>query len=145
MNDAVIDRNSSDHGRAFAGQFLAERLSIAVRGKIHDGLGAHIYRCHYFFHFNIIIFAIPGNAEIHIDLCTEHGANAIGVDTGMPFVGADGHLSSGHQISDFFFCAVFFCSNDFHFRGDDSLFCCVHLGSICFHPFVSFLKESCVA
>ena len=40
MDDAVIDRNGSDHHRAFPGQFLAEGLGVAVAGKVHDGFSA---------------------------------------------------------------------------------------------------------
>ena len=83
MDYAVIDRNSTDHGRTFAGKFLAERLGIAVGRQVHDCFGAHIHSGHHFLHFNIIIFAVTGNPKVHIDLGAEHRADTIRVDTGM--------------------------------------------------------------
>ena len=36
VDDAVVYRNGSDHGRTFVSKFLAERLCITMAGKIHD-------------------------------------------------------------------------------------------------------------
>ena len=72
MNDAVIDRNRTDHNRTFTGQFTAERLGISMAGKIHDGFGTEFHSAHYFLHFDIIVFTVTGNTEIDIDFCAEH-------------------------------------------------------------------------
>ena len=62
MNDTVIDRYSSNHNRALMCQFLTEWLGIAVAGKIHNCFCTEINGTHNFLHFNIIIFAVAGNA-----------------------------------------------------------------------------------
>ena len=62
MNNTVIDRYSSDHSRALVCQLLTEWLGITVAGKIHDCFCAEINGTHNFLHFNIIVFAVAGNA-----------------------------------------------------------------------------------
>ena len=62
MNNTVIDRYSSDHSRALVCQLLTEWLGITVAGKIHNCFCTEINGTHNFLHFNIIIFAVAGNA-----------------------------------------------------------------------------------
>ena len=62
MNNTVIDRYGSDHSRALVSQLLAEWLGITVAGKIHNCFCTEINGTHNFLHFNIIIFAVAGNA-----------------------------------------------------------------------------------
>ena len=61
VDDTVIDRNRTDHGRTFVSKFLAERLCIAVAGEIHDRFCTEIYCFHNFLHFDIVVFAVAGN------------------------------------------------------------------------------------
>ena len=58
VDDTVINRNSTDHGRTFAGQFLTEWLCISMAGKIHDCFCAHVDGTHNLFHLNVIILAV---------------------------------------------------------------------------------------
>ena len=40
MDDGIVHRYGTDHGRAFPAELLAERLGIAVAGQVHNGLSA---------------------------------------------------------------------------------------------------------
>ena len=72
MNYAVINGNCSDHCRTLRRKLAAERLCVAVGREIHYRLCAHIDRSHNLFHFNVVILAVTGNAEVDIDLRAEH-------------------------------------------------------------------------
>ena len=79
-------------------QFLPERLGIAMAGKIHDGFCTKLYSTHDLLHFDIIIFAVSGNAKVYIDLGAEHAADTFRVQAGMVFVGTDRNFSFGDQL-----------------------------------------------
>ena len=76
MNHTVINRNCTDHCRAFAGKLTAKRLRISMTGQIHNRLCSHIYRTHYFLHFDIIIFAVSRHTKIDIYFRAKHTSHA---------------------------------------------------------------------
>ena len=112
-------------------------------GQIHNGLGAHVHRRHDLLHLNVIVLAVPGHAQIHVDLGAQHGADTVRVDAGVELVGADGHLSTGYQVPNLFGCAVFLFGNGLHFRGDDTLPGSFHLGCVVSHIFLPFKRIYC--
>ena len=79
MDHRIINRNRSDHNRAFMGQFLTEWLGVAMAGQIHDGFRSQVHGAHYLLHLHVIILAVPGNTQVHIDLGAEHTAHALRV------------------------------------------------------------------
>ena len=133
MNYAVIDRNRTDHNRAFTGQFLTEGLRIAVAGQIHDGLRPQVHRAHYFFHLNIVVLAVSGHAQIHVDLGAEHTADPFRIQTGMALIGADYHFSFCHQLHQLFQRHLFLFRHNFHLFCGDPFPCRIHLCCILFH------------
>ena len=72
VDNAVVNGNSSDHRRTFGCQLAAERLCVAVGREIHYRLCAHIDSRHNLFHFNVVVLAVTGNAEVDIYLRAEH-------------------------------------------------------------------------
>ena len=90
MDHAVVYRHGADHGGALMRELLAEGLRIAMGGKVHDRLGPHVHGGHHLLHFDVIVLAIPRNAEVHIDLGAQHGTHAVGIDAGVQPVGAPG-------------------------------------------------------
>ena len=141
VNHAVIHGNRADHGRTFTGQFAAERLGVAVAGQIHDCLRAHIYRSHDLLHFDIVILAVTGHAEIDVDLGAKHGTHTVRFDAGMQLIGADRDLSFGNKVTDFFLGSVFLCGDCFHFGCDDTASCGVHLCCVVSHNLGSFQSD----
>ena len=101
VDNRIIHRHSSDHGRALAGQFSAERNRISVGRQIHDRMRAHIYRFHHLLHFNVIVLTVSGNSQIDIDLCTQHGAYSLRIQACVVFVCTDHHFPGGHQRHQF--------------------------------------------
>ena len=113
---------------------------VAVGGQVHDGLGPHVDSRHYLLHFNVIVLAVPGHAQIHVDLGAKHGADTVGVDAGVQLIGADRHLTFGYQLPNFFGCAVFLFCHGFHFRGDITPPGGFHLGCVISHNFLPFKR-----
>ena len=140
VDDAVVNRHGADHGRALGGELPAEGLGVAVGGQVHDGLGPHVDSRHDLLHFNVIVLAVPGHAQIHVDLGAQHGADTVGVDAGMQLIGADRHLTFGYQLPNFFGCAVFLFCHGFHFRGDITPPGGFHLGCVISHNFLPFKR-----
>ena len=130
MNDAVVDRHGADHGGAFGGELFAEGLGVAVAGKVHDGLSAHIHGAHHLLHFHVVILAVPAHTQVHVDFGAQHGANALGVQAGVRFVGGDDHLALRHQSHQFVHRQLLFLGNGLHLRGHDALAGRVHLGGV---------------
>ena len=143
VDHRVIHRHGADHGRALGGELLAERLGVAVAGKIHNGLGAHFHGAHHLLHFNVVILAVARYAQVYIDLGAQHTANALRVQALVMLVGRNGHLALGHQRANFFGGAVFFLGHSLHFGGDDALAGGVHLGGIALHGGFSFPYDPC--
>ena len=135
MNDRVIDRNRTDHGRTLAGKFSSKRLCISVRGKVHDRLGAHIDRRHDLLHLDVIVLAILGYTEIDVDLGSEHRADTVWIDTGVKLIGADRDLTVCDPLTDLLFCPVFFLCDRLHLRGNDPLSSRIHLCRVLSHYF----------
>ena len=133
MNDTVVNRNGTDHGRTFVGQLLTERLCVSVAGKIHDSLRAHIHGAHNLFHLDIVVLAVSGHAQINIDLGTQHAADAFRIQTGMVFVCRNGHLTLCYQFHQRLAGHVFFLRNSFDLRCCDSFSCRVHLCCVISH------------
>ena len=77
MDHAVVNRNSTDHNRTFACQFLTERLCVAMAGKIHDRFRTEVNGTHNLLHFDIVILAVTRYAEVDIDLGTQHAADTL--------------------------------------------------------------------
>ena len=118
MNDSIIYGHSPDDSRALGCEFSAEGSGIAMGGQIHDRLGAHVDRGHDLFHFFVIISTIAGNSQVDIDFGTQHGTDALRIQTGMLMVGTDDHLSLGDQIADLFAGAVFLLGYGLHLGRD---------------------------
>ena len=139
MNHTVVDRHRADHGRALRRQFFPEGLRIPVGRKVHDSLRSHIHRRHDLLHLHIIILAVPGDSQIHIDLCPQHGADSVGVDAFVQPVGTDRHLPPRHKLPDLLLCPVFFFCNRLHLRSNHPPLCGIHLCRILSHnpPFLS--------
>jgi len=135
MDHTVIDRNSPDHNRTFAGQLATKRLGISMAGKIHDGLRAQIYRAHHFFHFYIVILAVTGNTQIDVDLGAKHAAYALCAQAGVIFIGTDRNFTLCHQLHQLVFIHVFFLRHRLDFRCQDPFSCCIHLRRIVSHLF----------
>ena len=93
VDDTVIDRNCTDHGRTFACQLLTEWLCISMTGQIHDRLCAHINCAHYFFHLNVIVLAVSGYSKVYVDFGTQHTADTFRIQTGVFLISTDGNLS----------------------------------------------------
>ena len=147
VNHTVIYGNRADHGRTFCCELAAERLRVTVAGQIHDCLGAHVDCRHHLLHFDIIILAVTGHAEVDVDLGTKHRANTVRVNAGVQLVGADGDLSPRNKVTYFFLSTVFLCGNSFHFGRDDTASCGIHLCGVVSHfdsPFRQIiLKTGC--
>ena len=135
VNHCVIYRYGTDHGRALPTQFLPEWLRVSMTGQVHDGFRSQVHGAHDFFHFNIIILAVPADAQVHIDFCFQHAADAIGVKAGMQRVGRNDNRTVGHPFPDKFNRAVFFRRYTFHLRCDDIFSGGFHLGVILFFHF----------
>ena len=133
VDDTVVYGDRADHGGALLGQLPAERLGVAVGGQVHDGLRPHIHCCHHLLHLHVIVFAVPGHPQIDVDFGAKHRTHAVGVQTGVEFIGTDGHLSFGYQLPNLLLRAVLFGGHRLHLRGDDALTGCVHLGCVCSH------------
>ena len=133
VDDRIVHRHGADHHRALVGQLLAEGLGVAVAGQVHDGFRAHIDGAHHLFHLHVVILAVAGNAQVHVDLGAQHGADALGVQAGVVLVGGNGHLALSHQLTDLLRGAVFLFGHDLHFRRDDALAGSVHLCGVVLH------------
>ena len=133
VDDGIVHGHSADHHGALVGQLLAEGLGVAVAGQIHDGFRAHIDGAHHLFHLHVVILAVAGNAQVHVDLGAQHGADALGVQAGVVLVGGNGHLALSHQLTDLLRGAVFLFGHDLHFRRDDALAGSVHLCGVVLH------------
>ena len=133
VDDRVIHGHRADHDRALVGQLLAERLGVAMAGKIHDGLGTHVDGAHHFLHLDVIILAVAGDTQVDVDLGAQHAAHALGVEAGVVLVGGDGHLALRDPLPDLFGGAVLFLGHDLHFGGHDALAGGVHLCGVSLH------------
>ena len=133
MDDAVINRNGTDHGRTFACQLSSEWLGISVAGQIHDCLSAQIYCAHYFLHLNIVIFTVSGYSQIYIDLGTQHAADSLRIQAGMIPVCANGYFTLCYQLHQRLGRHMFFLRNSLDLRCHDSFSCCVHLCCVISH------------
>ena len=133
MNNTVINRYGTDHGRTFVGQLLTEWLCVSVAGKIHDGLCAHIYGAHDLFHLDIVVLAVSGHAQIHIDLGTKHAADAFRIQTGMVFVCRNGYLTLCYQFHQRLAGHVLFLRNSLDLECCDAFSCRVHLCCVISH------------
>ena len=141
VDDAVIDGHGTDHGGTLPGQLLPEGLGIAVGGQVHDGLRPHMDSGHDLLHLHIVVLAVPGHPQVHVDLGAQHGAHTVGVQAGVEPVGADGHLTPGHQVPDLLLGTVLLGGHRLHFGGDDPLSGCFHLCGILSHGDSSFQTD----
>ena len=133
VDDAVVYRNGSDHGRTFVSKFLAERLCITMAGKIHDCFGTEVNGFHDLLHFDIIVFAVSGNTEVYVDLCAEHAADTFRIQTGVVFVGTDRNFTFCDQFHQFLNRHMFFFCNGFDLRSYDPFAGCIHLCCVSCH------------
>ena len=101
-----------------------------MAGKVHDGLSAHIHGAHHLLHFHVVILAVPAHAQVHVDFGAQHGANALGVQAGVRFVGGDDHLALRHQSHQFVHRQLLFLGDGLHLRGHNALAGRVHLGGV---------------
>ena len=67
--DCVIDRNCTDHSRAFRREFPSEFLRISIGTQIHNRLSPHIYSRLYLLHLYIEIQAVTARSQIYIYFC----------------------------------------------------------------------------
>ena len=144
VDDAVIDGDGADHRGAFRGELAAEGLRIAVRREIHDRLRTHIDRSHHLLHFDVIILAVARNAKIDVDLGAQHGADAVGIETGMQLICADRDLPLGDEFADLLFGAVLLGGDRLHFRRNDTALGGVHLRRVVSHISLQFYFFSSV-
>ena len=136
VDHTVINRHRSDHHRTFAGKLLPEGLGVSMAGEIHDGLRSQLHGAHHLLHLHIVILAIPGNAQIYINLGPQHTSHTFRIQAGMLFVGTDRHLSAGHQFHQGFGVHVLFLRHARHLRRQNSFSCGVHLCGIRHHFFL---------
>ena len=68
INNGVVDRHCPDDRRALRRKPSAEHLRISKGAEVHDRLRPHIHRVLYLLHLNVQILAVPGGAQIHVDL-----------------------------------------------------------------------------
>ena len=137
VDDGIVHGHSADHHGALVGQLLAEGLGVAVAGQVHDGFGTHVDGAHHLLHFHIVVLAVAGNAEVHVDLGAQHGADALGVQALVVLVGGDGYLALSDPLADLLGGAVFLFCHDLHLRRDDALAGGIHLGGISLHTLCS--------
>ena len=97
VNNAVIHRHRANHGRTLPGELLAERLGVAVAGQIHNRLCPQVNGRHNLLHFHVIILAVPGNPQVHIDFRPQHRAHALRLQALVVYVGRNRHLAACHQ------------------------------------------------
>ena len=143
MNDRIVHRHRADHGGAFPAKFLPERLGVAMAGQVHDGFRPHVHSAHYLFHFNIVILAVPADAQIYIDFCFKHAADTVGVKTFMQRVGRNHEGTVCHPLPDKLHGPVFLSSYLFHLRRDNVISRRFHLCVILFsHALLLSAKSS---
>ena len=140
MDDAVVNRHRADHSGTLGGELPAEGLGVAVGGQVHNGFRPHVHGGHDLLHFDVIVLAVPGHAQIYVDLGAEHGADAVGIDAGVQPIRADSYLTPGNQVPDFFPRTVFFFGYCLHFGGDNALPGSFHLGCVISHMFLPFKR-----
>ena len=142
VDNRVINRNGSDHGRTLTCQLTAERNGISMRRKIHDSVCSHVDSFHYFLHLYIIVLAVSGYTKVYVDLSAEHGAYTLRIDTFMIFICTDCHLTGGYQRKQLLCCHSFFLSYNLKFRCDDAFTGSLHLCTVISHvkksPFISY-------
>ncbi len=147
VDNRVIDRDGTDHGRALRTEFPAERLRIAVAGEIHNGLRAEIDRIHDLLHFDIIVFAVPADAEVDVDFRFQHAADAVRIKAGVPVVCRDDNLSLSDQGQQLLHGAVLLLCHDLHLIRHDPEARRLHLRGpflllFLFHVSLTFLPFS---
>ena len=132
VDDAVVHRHGADHGGALGHQLFPEGLGVPVGGQVHDGLGPQVDGALHLFHLDVIVLAVPGDPQVHVDLGAQHAAHALGVQAGVGLVGADGHLAFCHQLHQPLQRHVFLLRHGLHLWGGNALAGGVHLGGV-FH------------
>ena len=142
VDDAVIDRHSADHHRTLRGELPAEGAGVAVAGQVHDGLRPHVHGGEHLLHLHVVVLAVPGDAQVDIDLGAEHGADALGVQAGMQAVGGDDHLARRHQGQQLLGGHPFLFGHGLQFRRDDAPAGGVHLCGVSTIHFKFFPKFS---
>ncbi len=135
VDDTVIDRNRTDHGRALAGELSSERLCISVGRQVHDRLRTHIYCRHDFLHLDIVVFTVFRYTEVDVDLRSQHRTDTIRIDALMVLITADRDFSFCDPLADLLLGTVLLLGNLFHLRGDDPLSCRIHLRRVLTHFF----------
>ena len=133
VDDAVVHRHGADHGRALGHQLSPEGLGVPVGGQVHNGLGPQFDGAHHLLHLNIVVLAVPGDTQVHVDLGAQHAAHPLWVQAGMALVGADGHLALGHQLHELFQGHTLFFGHSLHLGRGNALAGGVHLGGVSFH------------
>ena len=139
VNYAVVHRNSSYHRRTFRRKFQAERLGVAVAGKIHNRLRAHINCAHNFLHFNVIVSAVARNSKIYVDFCAQHASYALRIKACVLFICRNSNFSLCYKCHKRAFFHIFLLGYLFKFRRYNSFPRRVHLCSV-FH-FFSYRKD----
>ena len=127
IDDRIIDRHCTDHSRAFLCEPPAEPSGIAKRAQIHDGLCPHFYRTVHLFKLCVEIWAVPGHAQIDVNLCPQHRTDAIWLNTGMYPVAGNHYLPFCCQIADLLCFSVLLFRYNLHLPGNDPLSGRVHL------------------
>ena len=133
ITDGIIHRNGTDHGRRFSDQFPTERVGLAVIAQVHNGFGTEFQSHVNLLHFNVIVFAVAGDTQIDIDFCPQTGTDSFRRNRSMVNVAGNRHFALGNRGHDFFRRGIFLFGNDFHFRGNDSLFGGFHLCFVISH------------
>ena len=73
-------------------------MRLAVIGKIHDGLCAHLNGHLRLFQLLGIVHTVVGNAEVYVDFGFQPFADALGRQARMPDVGRNGNRTLGHAL-----------------------------------------------
>ena len=130
VDDGVVHRHGADHRRALGGELRAEGLGVAVGREVHDGVRAHVHGGHHLLHLHIVVLAVARHAEIDVNLRAQHRAHALGIEALVPLVGADDHLSLGHQRHELLYAHALLLRHAPELFGDDPLAGRLHLGRV---------------
>ena len=112
---------------------MAEGFRIAEGAQIHDCLRPHCNGGFYLFELFIQVKAVPGDAEIHIDLCAQCAPNAAGLEAGVIFIRRNDRLPLRDQLAQPFHLHFLLCCNGAQLLCQDfssrrvHLCCIIHL------------------
>lgn len=114
-------------------QLLPEGVGLAVVREIHDGFCAEFQRHTHLVQLDLIVFCIPGDAQVYVDLSPQALADALGAQGLVVDVGRNGDLAQSYSCSNHLRVGIFFFCYRFHFWGNDPLLGSFHLCCVISH------------